>query len=158
MDKKRRRAISLGVRHQLILASLAFAMAFSIIQLTTLVLGPRIEGRLFPVVNNVVIDDLRESTCGNCIIVTGTFDKLRECTFLDLLVVYRTPDGGEVGVPVRFTEGVLVRDTGVQEFGPWEIDLSPRQFEQSTIVEAYHQCHPFWVTVTRFYPPITDVL
>lgn len=153
MGKKHRWTITLGFRHQLILASIGFAMSLSIIQLTTLVLGPRIEGRLFPVVGDVVITSQAEVDCGNCISLFGTFQKLRECTFLDLLVIYQTPDKGEVGVPVRFTNGAVVRTEGLHSFGPWEVDLSPRQFEQSTIVEAYHECHPFWVTVTRFYPP-----
>lgn len=154
MDKERRTLMAVRVKHQLFLLFIAGLVAFFLIQLVTIVIGPRLEGRLFPVVDQVTITDVEESGCGDCVSISGHFEKLRECTFLDLLVVYQVPNGGRVGVPVRFTNGTIVRGEGIHDFGPWEIDLSVRQFEDNTVVEAFHQCHPFWVTVTRFHPPL----
>lgn len=153
MDKERRALMASKVKHQLGLLFIAGFVAFGLIQLATVVIGPRLEGRLFPVVDQVTITDVKQSGCGDCVSISGHFHKVRECTFLDLLVVYQVPNGGRVGVPVRFTQGAIVRGAGIHDFGPWEIDLSVRQFEENTIVEAFHQCHPFWVTVTRFHPP-----
>jgi len=154
MDTERRKSMKQSAGRQAILLGVAGVLSFAAIQLVTGAIGPRLEGRLFPVVENVEVQQIEESPCGDCISITGTFEKVRECVFLDLLVVYRTPTGGEVGVPVRFTEGTMYRGEGVHEYGPWEVDLSARQFEESTVVEAFHQCHPFWVAVTRFHPPL----
>ena len=153
MDKEHRTLMAIKVKHQLLLLFIAGVTAFFLVQLTTIVIGPRFEGRLFPVIGQVEITDVEESKCEDCVSISGRFEKLRECTFIDLLVVYQVPNRGHVGVPVRFTNGPIVRGEGAHHFGPWEIDLSVRQFEENTIIEAFHQCHPFWVTVTRFHPP-----
>ena len=155
MDKERRILMATKVKRQLFLLCIAAFVALGLIQLVTVVTGPRLEGRLFPVIDQITITDIQNGGgCTDCISVSGHFEKLRECTFLDLLVVYQVPNGGRVGVPIHFTRGPVVRDKGTHDFGPWEIDLSARQFEENTIVEAFHQCHMFWVTVTRFHPPL----
>lgn len=155
MDKRRRVLMATKVKRHLFLLCAAASVALGLIQLATVVIGPHLEGRLFPVIDQVTITDLQNgSGCSDCISVSGHFEKLRECTFLGLLAVYQVSSGGRVGVPVRFAQGAAARDKGTHDFGPWEIDLSARQFEENTIVETFHQCHMFWVTVTRFHPPL----
>ena len=156
------RSITINAGKQAVALALAALVAVFVVQVTSVaIVGimPKIEGRFYPVVQNVIVDqlelelELEMDTEHDSIELTGSFEKIRDCVFLDLLVIYQTPDGGEVGVPVRFTEGTLYRGAGIHDYGPWEVDLSVHQFTSNTVVEAYHQCHPFWVTVTRFHPP-----
>jgi hypothetical protein len=122
----------------------------------------RIEGHFFPVVTDIEITSI-EPMAGGWSRVWGTFEKPRDCGFRGLDVIL----GGETWVDWRSMEGAKIRKPGgedgtgaaapesnpnLEHFGPWQVQVDGRQLETKTRMIARNRCHPFWLTVTEFYP------
>lgn len=112
--------------------------------------GPRLEGYLFPVMSEATIErylpDGDEWT-----LIHGSFEKYRNCKFIGLEWSLKQGSGPSVIVPVEFLSGTRARGAGEQEFGPWKLTVRPESIEGMTYAHAYHQCHWFWRTRTRFW-------
>lgn len=112
----------------------------------------RVEGRYFPAATNAVVNvsaGPREFQS----ILNGTFDRPRsDCSFERIEWRLAKPGGGSVALDFQFLETSKVRDTGPNDFGPWLLHADSLQIENFVYADVYHKCHPFWLTVTRFYP------
>ena len=112
--------------------------------------GGRVEGYFFPVTSQVsiiqteVINPVQTR-------FWGELKRERQCAFESL--EWRL---GELGSSSRadlvFEEGAKVRGSGLEEFGPWVVQLTPDQLLNRSFAVVRHRCHPFWITVTIFYP------
>ncbi len=129
---------------------------FVVILLVTVVIGGRVEGILRPVVTGVSIDRIQVAGETSARI-WGTFRILRpDCDFRGLQW-FLVGTNRETLVALEFEEGSKVRDGGLNEFGPWRVQLTPDQLKQISRASVFHQCYAFgvarpWLTETRFYP------
>lgn len=125
------------------------AMTFSVVVLAN-TYGGAIEGRFYPVISKAEIDRVEEVNSVSSRI-WGRFDRLRDCSFQGLHFFLGEP-GSSARVDLVFEEPAQVREPGSAEFGPWRVQLTHDQIENRAYAIAYHRCHPFWITETRFYP------
>lgn len=114
-----------------------------------LTIGPIIEGRLFPVVDQATVK-VSAPDGVYAIRITGSSRKIRECEFKGIEWSFAPPYGPAVDAPVEFLEGTKSRANGWFDFGEWIVQLNERQLQHS-ISYAYHSCHPLWKTRTLFY-------
>ena len=115
-------------------------------------IGPTMEGRFFPVIENSQITRVVEQQDGKASNVWGRSDKVRECTFLSLEWYYTTGPNSNVLVPVDILEPSKVRGGGWFSFGPWKVHLRRDQIRKESFAIAKHRCHLLWVTETHFWP------
>ena len=110
-----------------------------------LILGPLIEGKYFPVVDDTNITYVQRTNKFTRIIFDAT--KERDCRFIELSAL--------AGSGKRFQKAKVVfedeedgvaatRPKGRQVFGPWVVTPSAEEI----IIVVHHDCHPLWVTVT----------
>jgi len=110
---------------------------------------PYIEGRLLPVVTDVNIDVYQDNGDGWSVL-KGSFKKIRNCNFNRL--EWRYGDNqSNVPVALVFPETVL-RKTNKYIFDGWKLQLIPENVKNKSFAVVYHNCHPLWPTITRFYP------
>ena len=110
----------------------------------------RVEGHYFPVVENMEIERQESVEYGKTRI-WGSFTKIRECPFENL--DFRLGDlFNYSNVETIFEGGSKVRGSGVEQFGPWVVQLNKAQLESGSLSIVYHKCHPLWLTETAFYP------
>lgn len=144
--------------HLVSLAVKAFSSAviFFSTLLTIYTVGPDIETRFFPVVGKLVIermDKVDEKTTT----IDAYFNKLRNCDYLGIAWYRGQRDSGFERVPLillRATgdDSSPNRPVGAQRSGPWVVTIPIDEVKTNSFVELKHQCHPFWVTTTEFYP------
>lgn len=136
------------------------ALCVTVIVLCTIGLfysiGPALETTYWPVVSKVKVEQLKPGTQG-WTIIRANFTKLRDCEYVGLAWFKGTrPDGFErVAVIVQRDPqdtGSPNRPVGTQRAGPWLIAVTPEEFKYQSFAQLWHRCHPFWTTVTEFYP------
>jgi hypothetical protein len=119
-------------------------------------LGPALETRYLPVLGTMRITDVEELTPTTSLVRTE-FEKLRACEYMGIAWYY----GPEPGVfervsmvPIRDPDDTSSpsRPIGIARAGPWRITIPAGDVRQKSFVEAFHRCHPFWTTVSKFYP------
>ncbi|NEH72253.1 hypothetical protein [Rhizobium leguminosarum] len=123
---------------------------------TVFAVGPAIETRYLPAVSKLTITSIEETSDGRTRIRVA-FRKLRDCEYIGITwFVGSRPDSFErVSV-------VLMRDQndtsspnrpiGYQTAGPWIIGVPPEDLKNHSFAQLVHRCHPFWPTVTDFFP------
>jgi hypothetical protein len=85
------------------------------------------------------------------------FRKLRDCEYLGLswFVGNRPDDFERVSVVLMRQPGDTSspnRPIGFQKAGPWLLGMSPTDVTAHSFAQLAHRCHPFWTTITEFYP------
>jgi hypothetical protein len=114
------------------------------------------EGWLYPVVVDVELAYIGPYNGGEETEIVMTFDKVRLCNpFLGMDWYVETPRGYEK-VPHRYVRAYAddqdsSRPTGVNVSEPWIISVPYVDFGR-TFAEVQHRCHPYWITVTQFWP------
>jgi hypothetical protein len=114
------------------------------------------EGRLYPVVVDVELVYAGPYGDGDETEIILTFDKVREChPFLGMDWYIDTARGYEK-VLHRYVRSYTndqdsSRPTGVNVSEPWIISVPYEDFGR-TFAEVQHRCHPYWITVTQFWP------
>ena len=120
-----------------LLAGLLFGCASA----TGVLLAKEIEHRFGPVVSHAVIT--RTQPDGDGLLIWGTFDKDRDCHFVEAVAT-----AGAISLDLEFRDDrkhrATTRPTGPQVFGPWRI--SPTLYPIR--IEVRHECHPWWFTST----------
>ena len=111
--------------------------------------APIVEGSLLPVstparLDTVLPEGLYRSR------IWGHAEKKRECSFKRLEWFYAPRLGLPVVAPVKFLAGTKSRGNGTFDFGPWVVDVSEDQIEES-YAYAFHSCHPFWEVRSLFF-------
>ena len=135
----------------------ALVVAF-FLALTVTFMGPALEAKFFPVATKLRVERMESHPLGT-IIETASFTKLRDCTFAGLAWYRKDFNGNFIEVSVlpigiaAFPNGTPInRPLGENQVGPWLIALPLRQVIYGSIGRIKHRCHPFWTTVTDFYP------
>lgn len=125
-----------------VLAGLLFGSAVA----TSMLISKEVEQEYFPVITNAQITKVQID--GDGILVWGSFDKVRDCKFVEAAVA-----SGPARLELEFKDvakyRVATRPIGAQVFGPWRI--SPAIYPLR--IYTRHQCHPLWLTTTAV---ITD--
>ncbi|TWF53281.1 hypothetical protein [Neorhizobium alkalisoli] len=119
-------------------------------------LGPDIETRYRPVLSKLTITEVRELTPDTSL-VRAEFTKLRGCEYMGI-AWYRGSEANDFErismTPVKDPEDTSSpnRPVGTQRAGPWRLTMPAGEVRQNSFVQVFHRCHPFWTTMTRFYP------
>lgn len=124
----------------------------------TSILGSKYEGVMFPVVSKLEVEQVVEEKDKDSILVWAVFNKVRECKFVGVAWYVE----GGLGVPdyrIRYEPNPDIEDssdtnrpTGVQRAGPWRLYVSKQLFETGVYSVLTHQCNPFYMTKTYWYP------
>ncbi len=123
---------------------------------TSYAVGPAFETKYNPVVSKLEITSMRQLSDGRTEI-RAAFRKLRNCEYIGLAWYVGTrPDRFE-RVPVTLMRdqddtGSPNRPVGYQSVGPWIIGLSIDDLRGHSFAQLVHRCHPFWNTITDFFP------
>lgn len=152
---------SLKIRWILVLfeACAAIGIAF-FAGLTIWMAGPTIESRFFPVATKLNITMLTSHPAGTQI-EAATFTKIRDCEFLGISWFHRLKDGTIERVsllPKNLAQSnnvvsELTRPVGRNLIsGPWLVSLPLQETIYHSFARIHHKCHPYWTTVTDFYP------
>lgn len=153
-------AAAYSVRNMNLLAlavkSFSAAVIFVSTILTVYTVGPGIETYFFPVVSKLTIEKMEAIDDGSAT-VDAYFTKLRNCEYIGIAWYRGQRDGGFARVPLVLTrapgdDSSPNRPVGAQRSGPWLVSMPVSEIKANSFVELKHQCHPFWVTTTEFYP------
>lgn len=115
--------------------------------------GPFVETKFFPVVNKLMISDVKLGPVDGTTQFTASFLKVRNCEYLG--IGWYTDDDERVPVVLQRTvhdDDTPNRPPGFTRTGPWIVYLTHDQLMKHSHALLYHRCHPFWVTTTEFYP------
>ena len=110
----------------------------------TFIFGPIIEGKYFPVTENVTVTFISQTKEKMLFSAVGT--KVRNCAMLSARVLVFS-NGQDIGTKgaiyvVDDGQGDVVRALGKQNLGTWAI-LPPGDYLK---VQTTYHCHPFWNT------------
>ena len=119
-------------------------------------LGPALETTYWPVVSKLKIESV-ETLPDGWVKIRVKFTKLRDCEYMSLAWYkgVRPDDFERVGVIVQRDpkdNGSPNRPLGTQHAGPWLIAVNEDELRYQSFAQLWHRCHPFWTTVTEFYP------
>jgi len=118
--------------------------------------GPALETAYWPVLGKLEFTDVKPLT-DETAITRVRFTKKRDCEYLGISW-YR---GSSVMISERVSMTAIkdpddtsspTRIVGTQDAGPWRIGMSADDIIKKSYVVIYHRCHPFWNTMTKFYP------
>lgn len=128
------------------------AGALALVALFLGTIGGSIEGRFAPAVTDVEvsrIDPVGETHSR----IWGSMRIVRAgCDFAGL-EWFLLGTSRRVLADLVFEEGAKERGNGVQDFGPWLVQLTPDQLQNRSVAVAYHDCPwRWWRTETTFYP------
>lgn len=133
------------------------AVIFASVLYVIWAVGPAIETRFAPVVGKLQILSIEPGQMEGTTEIHAAFQKLRECEYLGISWFHGTKEGGFERVPITLLrqEGDTSspnRPVGFQKAGPWIIGIPPDELTGNSFAQLRHQCWPFWVTTTDFYP------
>lgn len=141
----------------LILGRTGFAIFFLLLSIP--LLWPTLaawEGRVLPVVKNVHVVEVAAVELSDYgqqvgLVVSVSFDKVRQCDFVGLNWFNQFGER----LPVLFEDFALDVPTSRpvlsdQAAGPWTL-IGVRDLGR-TVAITEHRCHPLWRTYTEFFP------
>jgi len=118
--------------------------------------GPGLETKYWPVVSKLQV--LTEEVFdGNSVKIRVQFTKLRDCDYIGMAwyVGVRPDDFERVAVQLMREPGDAGspnRPLGTQRSGPWILAMTQEEFRYTSFARLEHRCHPFWTSITDFYP------
>jgi len=104
----------------------------------------KLEGHLFPVIENVSVEVHRDFQTRRSLIFLD-FVKIRECRYLTARFYLETPDG-QIILMSNLQEEARIRRLGEHRAGPWIVNSLVE--EGSLLIEISHFCHYLWPTIT----------
>lgn len=122
-------------------------------------IGPAVERHFLPVVELLRIVSAVEIEPGH-VEIYAQFRKVRDCRYLSIswYVGQPTKDFRQVRVQTITDDAALSdhynpsRPLGLSNAGPWRVAIEMDDLLENSFAVLSHQCHPFWVTTTNFYP------
>jgi len=111
---------------------------------------PIIEGRLLPVVSVANLDVSQDKDANGWAEISGSFDKLRDCSF-DTLEWFMIGEKSDSRIAVVFGT-TASHGKGIVRFNDWQLQMPYEQVKNKSYAVAYHRCNPLWKTQTKFYP------
>lgn len=126
---------------------------------TVWAVGPSAERNWQPVVGKLQILDAKEIEPG-ITEIHARFRKFRDCEYVGVAWYLGTPSGEFEQVRVQtivdneqLSENIApTLPVGVSIAGPWRIAMSLNDLKDNSFAILTHKCHPFWLTMTNFYP------
>ena len=123
---------------------------------TVYAVGPPLETKWRPVVSKLEILSVEPAPMGKTKI-RAAFRKLRDCEYLGIawFVGTRATDFERVSVELMRDPNDTSspsRPLGYQKVGPWVIGMPPDELRSHSFAQLQHRCHPFWNSITEFYP------
>lgn len=123
---------------------------------TIWMVGPSLETRFWPVVSKLQVLSVEATPDGFTKVKAG-FNKLRDCEYIRIAWYAGDRSRSFEQVPVTLQRapgdnGSPNRPLGYQRAGPWIIGITPAELKQGSFAQLSHRCHPFWTTITEFYP------
>lgn len=118
-----------------------------VVALVILMVLPRLERALFPVVSDFVVTSLTKTP--EYVVVSGYMRKTRDCTFVGVQAV-AVQEAHEHDIPLIFLDARnnnATRPLGSQAWGPWKVTF-PTTYADSVKLTSTHRCHPFYATDT----------
>lgn len=121
-----------------------------------------IEGKLFPVTSTMELVKVEHNLDGDAIF-WGNFVKRRNCEYIGM---FASSDGLKMNIKFNDSkennsDTADSRPAGDWNIGPWRIfyplgsipsvNRTPVIMKDLDIIVEHH-CHPFWTTITQFYP------
>ena len=139
-----------------VMQGVLISITVAVMLVTFFVSLPMLETRYKPVVSKLAIGKVEPASDGRSI-VYAAFNKLRQCEYIGIAWYQRQSDGSLERVPLELLRrpGDISspnRPLGRAQSGPWIVSIPVNQLRQSSVVELTHRCHPFWTSVTQFYP------
>lgn len=130
-------------------------ITMTVLLITIFVTLPLVETRFFPVVHKLQIDSIEP--LGEQSVIRGTLNKVRQCDYVGVAWFKRNAIGTLDRVQVQTRRDITDvsspnRPLGRQGVGPWIIAIPADEIRANSVAELTHRCHPFWTTVTHFYP------
>ena len=121
-----------------------------------LLLAPWLETKYWPVVSKMQIDQMYSEGLDKTRVM-ASFTKLRNCDYLGIAWYRGSREFGFMRVPLELMRqpndvSSPNRPLGRQNSGPWIVSIPATEIYGNSFVELYHQCTPFWVTRTEFFP------
>lgn len=119
-------------------------------------IGPALETKYWPVVTKLKIESVEPQIDG-WVKIRVSFTKIRDCEYAGLgwYKGQRPDDFERVAVIIQRDPkdtGSPNRPLGKQRSGPWLIAVNKEELKYQSFAQLWHRCHPFWTTVTEFYP------
>lgn len=111
----------------------------------------RYESVWLPVVRNFIVDTVRQES--NRVVFSGTMDKVRACEFLGVTAMAGKHFSLGVSFDDDITRKTSTRPLGVQQWGPWHVDVAPEDHVRLIELTALHNCFPFGTVHT----PLTTI-
>lgn len=147
---------SLRLNWHSVVKGVSVGVAFCMTVYTIFIAGPLVESKFFPVLEKLEITSVMptgEETSN----VYVEFTKLRECAYVGVAWFEGRRSGGfhrVLFVAQRNKEDSSSpnRPLGKQTAGPWLVGIKAEDVKTNSFVDIFHQCHPFWVTKTQWYP------
>lgn len=117
---------------------------------------PYLETRYWPVVGKMKIEWMMDENEKQTKIYVS-FTKLRNCDYMGIAWFRGNRTTGFLRVPLQLMRlpgdvSSPNRPLGYQQSEPWIVDIPQGEIVTNSFVELYHQCTPFWVSRTEFYP------
>lgn len=121
--------------------------------------GPTIERTWLPVVGKLEITDMIEIEPG-VTEIHAKFRKVRDCEYISVAWYVGNPNGDFRQVRIQtIVDPNMLDDTetsnrplGSSTAGPWRVGMSLDDLKNNSFAILRHQCHPFWITTTNFWP------
>lgn len=111
----------------------------------------QIEGHFFPVVTEVSLNTFNETEYLSTEI-SGSFVLGRPSCDFKGLEWSLVGASREIAAPVVFLGGAKDRGGGLNEFGPWRVQLTEKQIKSQSRAVVIHKCPwRWWRTETVFY-------
>lgn len=116
-------------------------------------IAPAMEGKLFPVTKDTIIETVSTTANGNSL-VKLTFTNVRDCRYLNLVWTKVGEDGVQESVFVNFLKDndVKSRGLGKHKTQTWYVEMPSELLRDYSVVKVRHSCHFLWNTVTQIYP------
>jgi hypothetical protein len=123
---------------------------------TLFTVGPSLETRWFPVVSKLEVLSIEPYGEGQSLI-RAAFQKKRDCEYIGAawFVGDRATEFERVSLVLMRSEGDTSspnRPLGYQRAGPWIVGVPPYELRNRSFATLTHRCHPFWNSVTNFFP------
>lgn len=149
--------MSAGSLHYVLIKTCLQVVSAIVLIFLVLTVGPKVEGRIFPVVGKLHITAMSYDPIEKRTVLQVEFNKIRDCEYLGLAWFVRLSTDSFERVPVEIRRASTDksspnRPTGLQRSGPWLVNLDPETLKNRSFALLSHRCNPFWVTTTEFYP------
>lgn len=114
----------------------------------TLRLGPDVESRMFPVIDNFKIESILRNKESGDLVLMGSFTKLRDCKRHALVATIINDDESDpekTRIVILDNSAKIQLTKGTHEFGPWVVSFNKKSGDWLKL-DIVYTCHQFYYT------------